>query len=111
MIERFGADTGRVFELFAAPPEKEMDWTDAGAEGAYAIPGPRLPIRDRNVGRAHEPAASPSADRQALRKLHQTIQQGHGGFRKPLALQHIHRGDDGADERAVRWQKDLSRPT
>jgi valyl-tRNA synthetase len=26
MIERFGADTGRVFELFATPPEKEMDW-------------------------------------------------------------------------------------
>ena len=30
MIEKFGADTGRLFELFAAPPEKDMDWTDAG---------------------------------------------------------------------------------
>ena len=30
MIDRFGADTGRLFELFAVPPEKEMDWTDAG---------------------------------------------------------------------------------
>ena len=39
MIERFGADTGRVFELFAAPPEKDMDWTDAGAEGAYRFLG------------------------------------------------------------------------
>ena len=35
MIERFGADTGRVFELFAAPPEKDLDWTDAGAEGCH----------------------------------------------------------------------------
>src|SRR5205807_691842 len=30
MIQKYGADTGRVFELFAVPPEKEMDWTDAG---------------------------------------------------------------------------------
>ena len=35
MINRFGADTGSLFELFAAPPEKEMDWTDSGAEGAH----------------------------------------------------------------------------
>ncbi len=34
MIERYGADIGRMFELFAAPPEREMDWTDTGAEGA-----------------------------------------------------------------------------
>ena len=45
MIERFGADTGRVFELFAAPPEKDLDWTDAGAEGCQRFLGRVLPLR------------------------------------------------------------------
>src|SRR5438045_402408 len=49
MIERFGADTGRVFELFAAPPEKDMDWTDAGAEGAYRFLGRVFRFVTRNV--------------------------------------------------------------
>ena len=35
MIEKYGADTVRLFCLFAAPPERDFDWTDAGIEGAY----------------------------------------------------------------------------
>jgi leucyl-tRNA synthetase len=35
IIERFGADTARLFTLFAAPPEKDLEWNDAGVEGAY----------------------------------------------------------------------------
>src|SRR5437870_8809319 len=33
--ERYGADTGRLFELFAAPPEKDLEWNDQGIEGAF----------------------------------------------------------------------------
>lgn len=33
--EKFGADTARLFILFAAPPEKELDWSDKGVEGSY----------------------------------------------------------------------------
>jgi leucyl-tRNA synthetase len=33
--EKYGADTGRLFELFAGPPEKDLDWSDQGVEGAY----------------------------------------------------------------------------
>ena len=33
IIERYGADTGRLFILFAAPPEKDLDWSDRGVEG------------------------------------------------------------------------------
>mgnify|MGYP001576068248 FL=1 len=32
--EKYGADTGRLFELFAAPPEKDLEWSDQGIEGA-----------------------------------------------------------------------------
>lgn len=35
IIEKYGADTARLFILFAAPPEKELDWSDDGVEGAY----------------------------------------------------------------------------
>ncbi|MFW5931693.1 MAG: leucine--tRNA ligase [Desulfohalobiaceae bacterium] len=35
MLNRFGADTTRLFTLFASPPEKDLDWHDQGVEGAY----------------------------------------------------------------------------
>ena len=35
LVERFGADTVRLFCLFASPPEKDLDWSDKGVEGAY----------------------------------------------------------------------------
>ncbi|MDR1029011.1 MAG: leucine--tRNA ligase [Clostridiales Family XIII bacterium] len=35
LVERFGADTVRLFILFASPPEKELEWSDTGVEGSY----------------------------------------------------------------------------
>jgi leucyl-tRNA synthetase len=35
IIGRYGADTTRIFSLFAAPPEKDLDWSDEGVEVAY----------------------------------------------------------------------------
>ncbi len=35
MIEKYGADTVRLFILFAAPPTKDLEWSDSGLEGAY----------------------------------------------------------------------------
>jgi leucyl-tRNA synthetase len=35
LIKKFGADTVRLFVLFAAPPEKDLEWSDSGVEGAY----------------------------------------------------------------------------
>ncbi len=35
IIQRYGADTGRLFILFAAPPEKDLDWNDRGVEGCH----------------------------------------------------------------------------
>ena len=35
MIDRFGADTVRLFMMFAAPPEQSLEWSDAGVEGAH----------------------------------------------------------------------------
>ena len=35
MIAKYGADAVRLFIMFAAPPERDLDWSDAGIEGAY----------------------------------------------------------------------------
>jgi leucyl-tRNA synthetase len=35
IIEKYGADTARLFILFAAPPERDLEWSDQGVEGAY----------------------------------------------------------------------------
>lgn len=35
IIEEYGADTARLFILFAAPPERDLDWSDKGVEGCY----------------------------------------------------------------------------
>jgi leucyl-tRNA synthetase len=35
LIDRFGADTVRLFIMFAAPPEQSLEWADAGVEGAH----------------------------------------------------------------------------
>ncbi|MBB5192477.1 leucyl-tRNA synthetase [Silvimonas terrae] len=35
LIEKYGADTARLFMMFAAPPDQSLEWSDAGVEGAY----------------------------------------------------------------------------
>ncbi|MBA4697275.1 MAG: leucine--tRNA ligase [Legionella sp.] len=35
LIDTYGADTARLFTMFAAPPEQSLEWSDAGVEGAY----------------------------------------------------------------------------
>jgi leucyl-tRNA synthetase len=80
LIDRYGADTARLFSLFAAPPEKDLEWSDAGVEGAYRflervwrlVLDVEEPLRSINVGAIHElPLPTPLA---ALRrKTHRTI--------------------------------------
>jgi leucyl-tRNA synthetase len=35
LIKKYGADTARLFSLFAAPPEKDLEWNDQGVEGSF----------------------------------------------------------------------------
>ena len=75
LADKFGADTARMFALFAAPPEKDVDWRDEGVEGIYRFLGRVYRFATRNIERARPAAAPESADRKVLRKLHQTIQK------------------------------------
>jgi leucyl-tRNA synthetase len=35
LIDQYGADTARLFMMFASPPEQSLEWSDAGVEGAF----------------------------------------------------------------------------
>jgi leucyl-tRNA synthetase len=74
LAERFGADTARMFVLFAAPPEKEVDWRFEGAEGICRFLGRVYRFVTRNIGR-HDFPAPGGADREVIRKLHQTLKK------------------------------------
>jgi leucyl-tRNA synthetase len=74
LAEKLGTDASRMFVLFAAPPEKEVDWRAEGAEGVYRFLGRVYRFATRNIGRTDFPAPS-DADRKALRKLHQTLKK------------------------------------
>src|SRR5205823_12988771 len=72
LAEKYGADTARMFVLFAAPPEKEVDWRVEGAEGIYRFLGRVYRFATRNT--PAEPRVA-DADRKVLRKLHQTLRK------------------------------------
>jgi leucyl-tRNA synthetase len=71
LAEKFGADTARMFVLFAGPPEKEVDWRNEGAEGIYRFLGRVYRFVTRNVGQGSDGAS----DRKVIRKLHQTVKK------------------------------------
>ena len=73
IVSQYGADTARLFILFAAPPEKDLEWSERGVEGSYRFLKRVWSI----VGTYHQLALNDntlSKDELALRrKLHQTI--------------------------------------
>jgi leucyl-tRNA synthetase len=76
LAEKFGTDTSRMFVLFAAPPEKEVDWRVEGAEGIYRFLGRVYRFATRNVGQAIVVRGLPTpSDKKVLRKLHQTLKK------------------------------------
>ncbi len=81
MIARYGADATRMYALFAAPPDRDLDWQEDGVAGVSRFLGRvyRLVMRYRESVRGRTgqaPAAPTSPLAQALlRKLHQTIRK------------------------------------
>lgn len=77
MIARYGADAARAYALFAAPPDRDLDWQEDGVAGVSRFLSRvyRFTLRFAERARQAEGAAEPkTATEQALlRKLHQTI--------------------------------------
>jgi leucyl-tRNA synthetase len=79
LIRTYGADTARLFSLFAAPPEKDLDWNDHGVEGASRFLNRvwRFVVAHAEDLRAVERVARPSTDagRAFRRTIHETIKR------------------------------------
>lgn len=74
LISKYGADTARLFSLFAAPPEKELDWNDKGVEGCHRFLFRvwKLVMQDPKESTGE---SGGETDRKLLRKIHQTIRK------------------------------------
>jgi len=76
MVQKYGADTCRLFTLFAAPPEKDMEWNESSVQGQHRFLSRIYRFVCRNTDKARQGEGESTAeDRKALRKLHQTLQK------------------------------------
>jgi leucyl-tRNA synthetase len=96
MADKYGADTGRLYTLFAAPPEKDLEWSEESIEGSWRFLNrvyrlvekqkERYPIadirsqeaRERNSAetqKAAEKSGANEKERALLRKTHQTLRR------------------------------------
>jgi len=82
MAQKYGADTGRLYTLFAAPPEKDLEWSEESIEGSWRFlnrvyrlverhaPGVKG-VRSKNT----DAAAESPKEKFLLRKTHQTLRR------------------------------------
>jgi len=83
MVARYGADAARLYVLFAAPPDRDLDWQDSGIEGIQRFLGRvyRFVVRNSAVRAGAQSAETlqatslQPAGRAVQRKLHQTIKR------------------------------------
>ncbi len=81
MIQAYGADTVRLFCLFASPPEKDLDWSEQGVEGSFRFLSRmwRLVSENLEALKSAEPCRGgsplPEDLAQLRRKTHQTIKK------------------------------------
>ena len=81
IIEKYGADTARLFILFAAPVERDLDWSDQGVEGAFRFLNRvwRILLQFEGAIKSAPAACDPSAltpeETELRRVLHMTVKK------------------------------------
>ncbi|MDR1934637.1 MAG: leucine--tRNA ligase [Candidatus Accumulibacter sp.] len=120
LIDQYGADTARLFIMFASPPEQSLEWSDAGVEGAYRFLRRLWRIVFEHVSAGLVPAFAggglPAGLKAFRRQLHQTIGKvadDYGRRRQfntaiaavmELLNAYARLGDDSAPARALRQE-------
>jgi leucyl-tRNA synthetase len=82
MAQKYGADTGRLYTLFAAPPEKDLEWSEESIEGSWRFLNRVYRLVDRHGPMLQEvksgsasAATTSSKEKILLRKAHQTLRR------------------------------------
>lgn len=81
IVKKYGADTARLFILFASPPERDLEWSDQGVEGAARFLGRLWRIvghfseASQATADAYDPAALDGNEKELRRALHATIRK------------------------------------
>jgi leucyl-tRNA synthetase len=81
MLEKFGADALRLYVMFVAPPEKEVEWSDSGLEGSYRFLARTWRLVTHwapflaAAGTGDPAAATATAERALRRRTHDTIRR------------------------------------
>ncbi len=100
MVAQFGADSARMYSLFASPPDRDLDWQEEGVSGVNRFLGRLYRFVTRNADRhgkwQFQRCRSPGAP-----KATPHDSQNHERFRQPLAFQYLDRVLDGAGQRAL----------
>ncbi|HZV58982.1 MAG TPA: class I tRNA ligase family protein, partial [Candidatus Eremiobacteraceae bacterium] len=85
MAEKYGADTGRLYTLFAAPPEKDLEWSEESIEGSWRFLNRVYRLVERNAPAVREIKSgsieveklvdSTEKEKALLRKAHETLRR------------------------------------
>ena len=102
IIARFGADTARVFTLFAGPPDQSAAWSDSGAEGSFRFL--------RRLGHRHQaqPQPEPSSTAPPVRRRRSAARYtcccARSATTRPTAIKHsdLRRDEDAQRDRRRR---------
>ena len=95
LIQKYGADTYRLYTLFIGPPERDVEWDDNAVEGAFRFLNRvwkffQEVLERPDFNTAGEPQAATEGDKEVRRKTHQTIQKVTqdmtGGFKFNTAI-------------------------
>ncbi|MCK5808661.1 leucine--tRNA ligase [bacterium] len=77
LIEKYGADTARLFVLFAAPPERDLEWSEKGVEGSNRFISRlwNIVVKNSELITTLAAVAEPTEGKELHRKTHETIKK------------------------------------
>ncbi len=89
LIEKYGADTARLFILFAAPPQKELEWNDSAVEGAFRfikkLYSRREKVTESSLPEIDHSTLSP-ASREARAKVYEALKKSKDVYESTFAF-------------------------